>query len=267
VVSPPGQLRPSSIASPLAPVRAWLEHARSALRIRRGFRGEGVYYKELSAEPLTEALAAKGAGRKDYRATFADGSKMFLRCSHSRCYPDLMGPRGIERYIRVASILRPGSRVLEVAADPMTTGYGGAWLARMVGPSGAVVSVIEDEEGAKFAPRRYALDNLSFERGPLSDALAGETDGSFDAVICLGLPADPAARSARLREVWRVLAPGGWLLAGFRPWDQGVESATMLETDLGSLGRIVEPAEASETPADVLARKAGSEADQGRAPA
>jgi len=234
-----------SRAAALAAV--WIENARSSLGIRRGFRAEGVYYKELTAERLGPALAARrhaGPGSKDYRATFADGSKMLIRCSRSRCYADLMGPEGIDRYTRIAPILRPGSRVIDVACPPMTTGYCAAWLARMVGPSGAVVSVIDDDEGARFAPKRYALSNLSFERGPIAGALVGETDGAFDAVICLGLPRDDDQQAAHLKELWRIVRHGGWMLAGLSPSPNTIpgEPGTLRE-ELSRLGSLIQPAD------------------------
>ena len=112
-----------------------------------------------------------------------------------------MGPEHLHRLERVARLIRPGSRILEIATPPMLTGYTADWLARMVGDSGAVVGLIADEEGARFAPRRYARPNLSIEplTGSVPHALAGETDGAFDGVVHLGLPATAAAREVMIR--------------------------------------------------------------------
>jgi SAM-dependent methyltransferase len=244
-------------------IALWVEHARSSLGIRRGLHAEHAYFKELTAERLARALAARPSarGHKDYRVTFADGSKQIIRCTRDRCYADLMGREMLHRYARVAPILRPGARVLEIASPPMTTGYTGDWLARMVGHSGAVVSIIPDEQGARFAQRRYPLPNLSFEHLPpltsIQDALNGETDHAFDAIIHLGLPAHHAQRDPLMRELWRVLAPNGWMLAGINiTTDPNDEPMHSLRRHLESLGRIIEPAHTPAGPVlDILLRK------------
>jgi protein-L-isoaspartate O-methyltransferase len=259
-------------------IALWLEHARSSLGIRRGLHANTCYFKELTSERLSRALAARRSGGdgtpgfKDYRVTFGDGSKMVIRCTRQRCYADLMGDDGLHRYARVGHILRPGSRVLEVCSEPMTTGYTGAWLAHMTGESGAVVSIIPDEQGARFAARRYELPNLSVEpitpgddhgAAAIAQTLAGETNGAFHAIVHLGLPTEPRHRDALMRELWRVLAPGGWMLAGVRlsddPADEAVQS---LRRHLAGLGQILDPSDSGASPIlDVLLRKHASEID------
>lgn len=225
----------------------WVEHARAALGIRRGVHAPegGVYYKELSAQRLGRALSTRGDGFKKYRITFDDagkgrgGSKQIVRCTRDRCYADLMGPEHLHRLERVAPLIRPGSRILEIATPPMLTGYTADWLARMVGESGAVVSLIADEEGAAFAPRRYARPNLSIEplTGTVPEALAGEIDNAFDAIIHLALPVDPGPRDILMREMLRVLAPGGWMLAGVRLTDDPSDAAMQnLRAHLSAMG-------------------------------
>ena len=235
--------------------QVWAERARSAMGVRRGVHSTdgAAYFKELSAEPLADALGERGRGFKDYRVTFADGSKQMIRCSRERCYADLMGAEGLhgvdglDRLVRIVPILRPGGRILEIASPPMTTGYSGVWLARLVGGSGAVVSLVTDEQGARFAARRYAVANLSIEHvadaaDPL-EALGGETNGAFDAIIHLGLPEDSAKRERSLRDLWRVLRPGGWMLVSLGSKD---ESATKgFRETLAEMGQMIEDADAS----------------------
>lgn len=191
-----------------------------------GHEAAGLYYKELTSEPLARALSKKGSGKKDYRVTFAGGDKMIVRCSAERCYADVMGPEGLSRWTRLEPLLRPGSRVLEICGAPACTGYTSAWLARTVGESGAVLAVIADEQGAAFAARRYARPNLAFEAmdRPLREVLSGETDNSFDAVVC-ALPEGPGIDpQTAMAEAWRVVAPGGWIaLLGRAPLDELVE--------------------------------------------
>ncbi len=255
-------------------IALWLESIRSSLGIRRGLHAGPCYYKELTSERLGRALAARratpdgqtGNGFKDYRITFADGSKMIIRCTRDRCYADVMGDIGLHRYARIQSILRPGSRILEICSAPMTTGYTAAWLAHMTGDSGAVVSLTPDEQSARFAARRYDAPNLSIEHiapaddhgaAAIAQTLAGETAGAFHAIVHLGLPAEPQHRDPLMRELWRVLAPGGWLLAGIRltddPSDDAIQS---LRRHMAAMGQVISSSDASAGPVlDVLLRK------------
>ena len=211
---PPGPVRARLFQGRIArPVLLWWRQVRAALGIRRGVRVEDFYYKELTPESLQRALSKRGRGSKKYRVTFPDGAKLVVKCSSECIYADLMGPLGLQRYHRVAPQLRPGRRVLEAGSS---TGYRAAWLAQMVGPSGAVVALEEDATMAEFAARRYALHNVSFEHASL-EALIGETNGAFDAVLTLSPPAEEIRASEFVRELWRVLAPGGTLLVGADP--------------------------------------------------
>jgi protein-L-isoaspartate O-methyltransferase len=235
----------------------WRDRVRSALGIRRGVQVEGVYYKELTAEPLARALAEGGTGHKDYRVTFPDGEKRVIRCSPTAVYADLMGPVGVERLGPVMAReggLKPGARVLEVDAG---TGYRALWLSFAVGPSGSVVALCTDKAHAEFAARRYQRGNISFETVG-AFALSGETDGSFDAVVALEL--DPGAPGILdlVRELWRVQAGGGRMLLGSRAgkeallrliW-QAVAAGKDLTTVVREAGPVVE----------VLVTKGGGEA-------
>jgi SAM-dependent methyltransferase len=207
-------------------LRRWIERVRATLGIRRGVHVRDraatiVYYKELSAEPLVRALSRRGRGFKDYRATFADGSKMLVRCSPGLCYADLMGPEGLHRYEQLAGWIRPGGRVLDVPPTAMSTGYTGAYLAGLVGSAGSVVCVLVDEAGAAFAGRRYppgAGLNLALEAaaGPedIAVTMAGEVEGAFDAIIVLEPTQAHAPLPTLVRELARLLAPGGRLMLG-----------------------------------------------------
>lgn len=264
----------------------WVEQCRAAAGIRRGMTlgdwSGNAYYKELSAERLARALSPRGRGHKDYRVTFADGTKLVIQCSRDRLYADLLGPEGLSRYLVLKEFLRPGMRVLEIAAPPMHTGHTAAWLTRAValagssGPGsatgvGGVVSINPDEQAVRFAIKRYPLANLSIEHEPHSpiDALVGETNGAFDAVVWLGLPSGKdrqAERIGMLTECWRVLGKGGWLLAGSSPGEPD-EHLDALQEDIRTLANavIVQPSSstgsAQDPPrprplGDVLAQKA-----------
>lgn len=191
-------------------LRRWLGRARSAIGVRRGLKVHGVYYKELSAESLQRALSKKGRGWKEYRVTFPDGSKQIIRASAQRVYDDVMAPLGYDAgqglLAPLLEIIRPGSRLLLVNAG---TGSAAAWLGAAVGRSGAVVALEPDEQSVMFAAKRYPRHNVAFEHAGL-EGLRGETDGAFEgAAVLRSLPEDDAGA---LSEVWRVIAPGGWLL-------------------------------------------------------
>jgi hypothetical protein len=196
--------------------KRWLHRLQSALGIRRGVRVRGAYFKELTAESLPRAFSRKGRGWKDYRVTFPDGSKQMIRCSPQRVFDDLMGPLGFDAGQGVLAplleIIRPGARIILLRGG---TGAAAAWLGAAVGSSGAVVALEEDEQSALFALKRYPRPNISFENGAIEE-LTGETDGSFDGAAVVR-PTSLQDGGTALRELWRVVAPGGWMLVCCEP--------------------------------------------------
>src|SRR5262245_6533318 len=132
--------------------------------------------------------------------------------------------------------LRPGARVLDVACG---TGVIARLVARRVGPTGEVVGLdlnpgmlavaasIASNEPATTAPIRW--QEASAMKMPLPDA-------AFDAVYCqLGLQFFPD-RPASLREMFRVLVPGGRL--GLMVW-RSIENSPGFEGLAGALARHV----------------------------
>jgi ubiquinone/menaquinone biosynthesis C-methylase UbiE len=105
--------------------------------------------------------------------------------------------------------LRPGATVLDVACG---SGASALPAAERVGPSGTVVAVDLAERllelgRAKAAAR--ALDQIQFRSGDM-EAL-GFPDGHFDAVICVFGIFFVADISRQVRELWRMVRPGGHL--------------------------------------------------------
>lgn len=198
----------------VAPRPDRLKELRQQIRLLLGLRDsatvEGVRYVERSHEPLRRAISTKGRGFKDYEVTFPSGERMRIRYTHGRVYADLVGPSALAPYRPADGLIRPGMRLLELDAG---TGFGAAWLAQRVGPAGAVVALEEDGESAHFARRRYTLPNVAIERGS-TESLEGEIDGSFDGIVALRVLRDHEQRNPRLKELWRVLTPGGWMLVG-----------------------------------------------------
>lgn len=249
--------------------------AAAVFRGHRTINAGGVRYRERTTEPLHRALSERGPGHKDYDALFSDAPPMRIRCSATRRYADILGPRLLEPYRLADPFVRPGMRVLDPRAE---TGFGAAALAERVGPSGAVVALDPDHESVRFARRRYALPNVSFEIGGV-ESLAGELDGAFDVIVAVDAlrvgPPEGADHHRVLEELWRVLAPGGPLVV-VQPLAGGPEPpgapAPLSVVELGNaLARLspaprLEPADTHELAA-VVARKPRPEIQDGsRAP-
>ncbi|MFI7441458.1 class I SAM-dependent methyltransferase [Nonomuraea indica] len=139
--------------------------------------------------------------------------------NHPRAY-DVLAAVGFagrrrEVFTRLAALsgARPGDRVLDVGCG---TGYLTRVLAPLIGSAGRVVGVDPSPQMVEHA-RRLAPDNCSYVVG------AGQAldlaDGSFDVVVTsLAVHHMPEEeRGAAVREMFRVLRPGGLLLvAEFR---------------------------------------------------
>jgi ubiquinone/menaquinone biosynthesis C-methylase UbiE len=109
-----------------------------------------------------------------------------------------------QRAVLEAAALAPGERVIDVACG---TGIVSAAAARAVGASGRVLG-IDIAEQMVAAARRRALPQAQFMRMD-GEALDGIADASFAVALCaLGLMYMPAPEHA-LREMARVLRPGG----------------------------------------------------------
>jgi SAM-dependent methyltransferase len=198
----------------------------------------GVRYKELSAEPLARALSRRGSKSKDFAVSFPGGRRMLITVTPSRAYEDLSGPVLLDEYRLAAPFVRPGMRVVALRSG---TGYAAAWLAERVGPSGSVVALDPDHEVIRYARWRYRLANVSFEVGDHA-SLAGEIDGGFNAALAIRAFREGDDASAAAAELWRVLAPGGALVATAPalPGDAGDPSRPMSSDELAAL--LVAPA-------------------------
>lgn len=114
--------------------------------------------------------------------------------------------------------LRPGERVLDVCC-----GTGGSALpaAERVGSEGQVIAADLAERlvalGAAKAEER-GLENIEFRVGDMLDL--GYPDASFDAVVCVfGIFFVPDMAAA-LKELWRMVRPGGRL--AITTWGPGL---------------------------------------------
>lgn len=105
--------------------------------------------------------------------------------------------------------LKPGERVLDVCS-----GSGGSALpaADLVGPGGKVVAADLADRLIALAEAKAAakgLENIEFRVADMLDL--GYPDESFDAVVCVfGVFFVPDMQAA-IRELWRMVKPGGRL--------------------------------------------------------
>lgn len=264
--------RPRLTATPTWPLRL-------ARALRRGeIVADAVRYRERRPETLPRALSRHARTLRVYRVQFPHGEPMRIRATHRRLYDDLaaldLGPGRLTLYQMCDELLRPGMRVLDLAAG---TGGPAAWIARRVGPSGAVVALERDSESVRFARRRYAPPGLNqhvaFEIGHL-DALAGELDASFDAAFAVHAVRTGDDAETVMRELLRLVAPGGWILAAAPATvppptpgagDDAIEPRTLRPDELAQLlapaDRVDILSKAVGQPAVVLARLAEPKLD------
>jgi len=155
------------------------------------------------------------------------------------------GERTVERLA-----LRPGARVLDVGCG---TGASALPAAARVGPTGKVIGIDLAERLLEIARHKAAsrnLGNVAFHFGDMERL--GYPDRHFDAVICVFAIFFVPDMAKQLRELWRMVCPGGqvaittwgprvlepaasvfWsavkelrpdLYLGFNPWDSGFRS-------------------------------------------
>jgi ubiquinone/menaquinone biosynthesis C-methylase UbiE len=114
------------------------------------------------------------------------------------------GERTVERLS-----LAPGATVLDVACG---TGASAIPAAECVGPSGHVIAVDLAEKMLAIGRSKTAtlnLQNIEFRLGDMMNL--GMPDDSFDAVVCVfGIFFVPDMVAA-VRELWRMVRPGGRL--------------------------------------------------------
>jgi ubiquinone/menaquinone biosynthesis C-methylase UbiE len=107
--------------------------------------------------------------------------------------------------------IKPGHRVLDIAAGD---GDQSIMAARRVGPKGYVLATDISSNLLTYAAVAAEETRLSNLETQVMDAEDLELDDSaFDAAICRqGLMLMPNIQTA-MREIYRVLKPGGWLSA------------------------------------------------------
>lgn len=151
--------------------------------------------------------------------------------NYERFFVPAIGRPVAELMLSIAA-LRPGERVLDVGCG---TGVVTRLAAERVGPNGAVAG-LDVNPGMLAVARSVTPPDRAIEWHEASAESMPLPDGAFDAVLCpLSLQFVPD-RPAALREVRRVLAPGGRLILSVPG-----PAAPMFEFLAEAMGRHVAP--------------------------
>jgi protein-L-isoaspartate O-methyltransferase len=128
---------------------------------------------------------------------------------------------------------RPGERILEIGPG---TGYYTLDLAEWVAPGGVEIFDIQREmlDHTMRRARERGLENVVATEGD-AQQLAYE-DGAFDAVVLTTVLGEIPDQDAALREVARVLRPGGRLVVGELAGDPHFVTPGSLERRAGAAG-------------------------------
>jgi arsenite methyltransferase len=130
-----------------------------------------------------------------------------------------------------ALALSPGEHVLDIGSGP---GLLAASMGEAVGPGGRVAGVDPSESMRAMASARTAPAPMEFVAG---DACSLPfPDDSFDAAVSTQVYEYVADMPAALREVHRVLRPGGRLLVLDTDWD----SVVWHSSDRGRMQRVLQ---------------------------
>jgi ubiquinone/menaquinone biosynthesis C-methylase UbiE len=145
-----------------------------------------------------------------------------------------LGP-AITRLLDLAT-LQPGERVLDVATGP---GIVARIAGRAVGTTGQVLGIDIAEQSLEVARRKAASEGLEQVTFEVQDAEnLTLPDASFDKVFCsMGLMHFPSPEKA-LAEMYRVLKPGGKLVAAV--WGEAGKSP-FIQVALTTLARTFPP--------------------------
>jgi 2-polyprenyl-3-methyl-5-hydroxy-6-metoxy-1,4-benzoquinol methylase len=119
---------------------------------------------------------------------------------------DLMYPEHLGRYVFAAQFVRDKT-VLDAACG---NGYGSYYLADC-GKAARVFGVDLAEEAIDYSRKHYQLQNIEFIQGD-AENLTAIRDGSMDVVVSFETIEHLADYYAYLREIARVLKPGGILV-------------------------------------------------------
>jgi ubiquinone/menaquinone biosynthesis C-methylase UbiE len=146
------------------------------------------------------------------------GAALWWRANPSACpygqrfFLELPHPLISRARLRDALAPRPGETMLEVGPG---TGYYTLAAARWIGPSGRLHIVDVQQEMLDHTMRRAAADGIENIEPRRADARRlPYDDDAFDAAFLVTVLGEVPDQDAALRELRRVLRPGGRLVVG-----------------------------------------------------
>jgi len=110
--------------------------------------------------------------------------------------------------------LSAGERVLDIGCGP---GYLCESMAQLVGPDGAVVGIDVSTDLIAVCNRQKASEWISYAIGNATEL--GQSDASFDAVVCTQVAEYVPDVDRVLMETFRVLKPGGRTIFVATDWN------------------------------------------------
>jgi SAM-dependent methyltransferase len=139
------------------------------------------------------------------------GEEAARRLEHAYMTPDIVRQREVTLALFAP---KPGERIIDIGSGP---GFLCESMAQQVGPSGSVIGVDISQDLLHAARQRNTLSNLSYATGDAIDL--GQPDASFDTAITTQVFEYVKDCAAAIREMRRVLRPGGRVLVVATDWD------------------------------------------------
>jgi len=139
------------------------------------------------------------------------GEEAARRLERTYMTPDIVRQREATLALFAA---KPGESIVDIGSGP---GFLCESLAQQVGPQGRVLGVDVSESMIESARQRNPFGNLTYELGDAVTVPA--QDASFDAAISTQVFEYVADVDAAIREMRRVLKPGGRALVVATDWD------------------------------------------------
>jgi len=120
-------------------------------------------------------------------------------------------PDAFDRKIEITrALMKPGCEVLDV-------GCGTGSLALRLAPSAGRVHGLDcSKEMARIANKKAAdqgVENVEFHVGPFDESFSVFADGSLDGICAYSILHLVEDRSAALRQIFRLLKPGGFFVS------------------------------------------------------